>query len=155
MGLQTFHVNLGRTRTLVMESIFFFFLNDFIYFFWEKDRMCVHRKGSSIERSRLPTEQGAQLRAGSQDPGITTWAEGRCLIDRTTQAPLIFLLRDTLVRPRKNNVTCNRRDEETSNHPSFFKLRTSGNSILLLKKWRKMNRTENSHSGLKRWWGNC
>ena len=35
-------------------------------------------------RSRLPADQGTWLRAWSQDPGIITWAEGRCLM---TQPP--------------------------------------------------------------------
>ena len=43
-------------------------------------------------RSRLPTEQGAGCRAPSQDPGVMTWAKGRCLTDWATQAPLITLI---------------------------------------------------------------
>ena len=53
----------------VLPLCFFFFLN--ILFMYLRDR-----------------EQGPQCGAPSQDPGIMTWAEGRCLIDWATQAPL-------------------------------------------------------------------
>ena len=44
-------------------------------------------RGTGRGRSRLPTEQGVRYGAWSQDPGITTWAKGRCLTDWATQAP--------------------------------------------------------------------
>lgn len=38
-------------------------------------------------RSRLPAKQGVPCGAQSQDPEITTQAEGRCLTDWATQVP--------------------------------------------------------------------
>ena len=43
--------------------------------------------GRGRGRSRLFTEQGARCGAQSQDPGIVTWAKGRCLTDCATQVP--------------------------------------------------------------------
>ena len=56
----------------------------------ERERECkqAHRGRG---RRRLPTEQGASFGAWSQDPGISTWAEGRRLTDWATQAPLLIL----------------------------------------------------------------
>ena len=65
---------------------------DFIYLFerdqesereWEQWRGRHRGRG----RSRLSTEQGAQFRTRSQDPGIMIWAEGSCLTDSATQEP--------------------------------------------------------------------
>ena len=50
---------------------------------WETSRGSSRGRG----RSRLPTEQGTQCRAQSQDPGIMTWAEGSCLTNWATHAP--------------------------------------------------------------------
>ena len=46
------------------------------------------RGGVRRGRSRLPTEQGAQCGAWSQDPKIMTWAKGKCLTNWATQASL-------------------------------------------------------------------
>ena len=44
---------------------------------------------SGKEREKeTPAEQGAQREAPSQDPGIMTSAEGRCLTDLDTQVSL-------------------------------------------------------------------
>ena len=45
-------------------------------------------RGSGRGRSGLPTEQGAQHGARSQDPEIMTWAEGRHLADGAAQVLL-------------------------------------------------------------------
>ena len=42
-----------------------------------------------------PAEQGAWHGAGSQDPGIMNWTEGRSLTNWATQAPQKFLLLST------------------------------------------------------------
>ena len=44
-------------------------------------------------RSRLPTEQGARFGAQSQDPRITTWADGRRLTKWATQATRLSWLK--------------------------------------------------------------
>ena len=44
----------------------------------ERDNKREHERRAGRHRSRLPTEQGAWHRAGSQDPEIMTWAKGRC-----------------------------------------------------------------------------
>ena len=41
-------------------------------------------------RSRLPAQQSAWHETWYQDPGIITWAKGRCLTYWATQAPLKF-----------------------------------------------------------------
>ena len=45
------------------------------------------------KRSRLPAKQGAQCGAWSQDPGIMTWAKGRCFTDWATQVPRCIYFR--------------------------------------------------------------
>ena len=61
-------------------------------FIWERKRERKHELGGGNDRgrgrSRFLNEQGAR----SQDPGIMTWAEGRCLTDWSTQAPLFLIL---------------------------------------------------------------
>ena len=53
----------------------------------EREREIMSRGGKGRGRSRLPAEQEAQCRTRSQDPGIITWAKGRCLINWATQVP--------------------------------------------------------------------
>ena len=75
-----------------------FFLKDSIYLFdteRERERAWEHSKGAvgrGPGRSWLPTEWraqwGAWYGAWSQNPGIMTWAEGRCLTNWATHAPL-------------------------------------------------------------------
>ena len=71
-------------------TIFFFFL---IFYLFDREReresVRVTSRGSSRgrERNRLPAEQGVWHRTRSQDPRITTWAEGGHLTDWNTQVP--------------------------------------------------------------------
>ena len=64
-----------------MLYFLFIFLEDFIYLFMKDTE-----RGRDIDRgrSRLPAEQGAWYGAQTQDPGIITWAEGRCLTNWAT-----------------------------------------------------------------------
>ena len=78
------------TSSLVLPiQVDFFF---FKFYFWEKVREKEHEWGERSEGqgeadSSLSTEpHGCKTR--SQDPGIMTWAEGRCLTNWATQAPL-------------------------------------------------------------------
>ena len=54
-------------------------------------------RGGAADRgrggSRLPTEQGARFGAQSQDPRITTWADGRRLTKWATQATRLSWLK--------------------------------------------------------------
>ena len=50
----------------------------------EREETWVGRKGRGRRRGR---SRGAWCRAGSQDPGIMTWAKGRCFTDWATQVP--------------------------------------------------------------------
>ena len=45
-------------------------------------------EGQKEREKQTATEQGAQRRARSQGPEIMNWAEGRCLTNWATQAPL-------------------------------------------------------------------
>ena len=49
-------------------------------------------RGWGRGRSRLPTEQGSQCGTWSQDPGITTWAEGRASPTEPPRHPYIMVL---------------------------------------------------------------
>ena len=75
------------------KEICFFMICLFIR---EREREWAHNQGewqAEVEggrgrgRSRLPAEQGAQCKAWSYDPGIMTWAEGRCLSDWAPRHP--------------------------------------------------------------------
>ena len=69
----------------------FFLKKDFIDL-TERERESTNR-GSGRQREQrngFLTEQGAQWRALSQDPGIMTWAKGRCLTIWATQALQTF-----------------------------------------------------------------
>ena len=66
---------------------FSLFFKDFLFMYWFVwERMCTREHKWYRGRSRLPIKQGAQCRARSQNPGIMTWAEGRCLTNWATQA---------------------------------------------------------------------
>ena len=82
-----------RVCFLVYLSLFIFwgkkFFKDFIYL-RERERTQEVGRVTGRRRSRLPAEQGALHRSLSQDPGITAWAEGRCLTDWATQHPFFF-----------------------------------------------------------------
>ena len=65
------------------KSSLFPLFKDFIYL---RERESTRKgRGRGRRRSRLPTEQGSQCGVRSQDSGIITWAEGRCLTDWATQ----------------------------------------------------------------------
>lgn len=67
------------------QSQFFSFL--FLKFLFVYLREREHYQGRGRGKSRLPTEQRAlTTRGGSQDSGIMTWAESRCLTYWATQA---------------------------------------------------------------------
>ena len=70
---------------LLCYTVYYYFLN-FMYFIWERAQAEGRAKGEG--EADLSAEQGAQCRA----PGITTRAEGRCLTDWATQAPLCYTL---------------------------------------------------------------
>ena len=56
--------------------------------------MREYKQGGGAEgegEAGSPAEQGARHGAQSQDPGIMTWAEGRCLTDWATQARLLLV----------------------------------------------------------------
>ena len=64
----------------------------FYLFIWQRERSQVGREaGREWGRSRLPAEQRAGCGAQSQDPEITTWAEGGDLTRWATQVPQIVL----------------------------------------------------------------
>ena len=52
--------------------------------------------GRGRGRSRLPAEQRAQQGAPSEDPGVMTWAEGRCFTTWVTQTPLLLTFQETV-----------------------------------------------------------
>ena len=56
-----------------------------ILFIWEREK--EHKQG---EGQRKREKQGAWSRTRSQDPGIMTWAEGRCLTQWATQVLLFY-----------------------------------------------------------------
>ena len=55
---------------------------------WMRERAQVGERGRGRRRSRLPTKQEAWCGIPSQDPGIRTWAEGKCSTNWATQVPL-------------------------------------------------------------------
>ena len=58
-------------------------------------------RGRSRGRSRPPhRQQGAWRLAPSQDPGIMTWAEGRCITHWATQGPLWSALKFSLLNQK-------------------------------------------------------
>ena len=65
-------------------------------FYLCSERACmwarVGWRASGGGRSRLPTEQGAQREAQSQDPRIMTWAKRRGIMDWATQGPFDKIL---------------------------------------------------------------
>ena len=67
--------------TCISPTYFLPFLKDLIYL-REREKAWAEIRGR--RRSRLSAEQGTQLGARSLDPGIMTWAEGRCLTDWAT-----------------------------------------------------------------------
>ena len=84
-----FRTTSNKKRTFCGVFLVFVF-NIFIYSFERRDseRASTNRwMDRERGRSRLPTEQGAQCGARSQDPGIMTWAKGRRLTHWITQAP--------------------------------------------------------------------
>ena len=62
-------------------------LQDFIYLREKRVSEKEHEQGERQREKPTPSEQGAWRGAPSQDPGIMTWAEGRCLTDWATQVP--------------------------------------------------------------------
>ena len=74
-------------------------------FIWaenQREREHEWRRGQRGRgRSRLSTEQGAQIHASSQDPRIMTWAEGRSLTDWATLVPQDIFLRPILPLKKK------------------------------------------------------
>ena len=67
-----------RIKVIIFCKLFFF--QKLYLFIWEtaSQRESTSRRNSRGRgNNRLPTEQGAQHGAWSQDPGIMTWAEGR------------------------------------------------------------------------------
>jgi len=66
------------------DLFFCFVFKDFIYLTERDSERGNTSRGSERERSRLPAKQGAWCGARSQDPGVTTWAEGSRL---TTEPP--------------------------------------------------------------------
>ena len=79
-SLQTlflFHLSIGVFLFFFQNKVLFIYLRE-----WASER--EHRGRG---RSRTRTEQGAQFWARSQDPGITTLVEGRCLSNWATRCP--------------------------------------------------------------------
>ena len=84
---------------LPFQSVSFFFKKDFIHLFeWKNERERAQAVGRGWEggRSRWVgslLSREPDVRALSQDPGIMTWAEGRCLTHWAMQVLLHVLLR--------------------------------------------------------------
>lgn len=75
---------------LLIFLILVLFFEDSIYSFDRK----TAREGTQAgwERSRLLAEQGARCRPQSQDLGIMTWAEGRCLTTEPPRCPYVLFI---------------------------------------------------------------
>ena len=89
--LYWFHQEVAAIWACIIRDDFCLFVNFlkkivFIYLM-ERERERASRGNSRGKgrRSRCPAEQGALLRAQSQNLGIMTWAEGRCLTAWATQ----------------------------------------------------------------------
>lgn len=88
-------------KEIISTLAFFFFKILFIFFDRERhSRGGNTSRGSERGRSRLPTEQGAWCRARTQDPGITTGAEGRCLMTEPPRRPTLALLYGDVYDPK-------------------------------------------------------
>ena len=61
-------------------------------FIWEREKECVREQKQGDQGREKQAEQETQQGAQSQDPGIMTWAKGRCITDWATQVPLSLSL---------------------------------------------------------------
>ena len=86
------------------SGLFHVSFKDFIYLrekerTWERD----YKPGWGIEgEANSPLSREPNAGAGSQDPKIMTWADGRCLTDWATQAQL-FLFPEKNIKRKKTN----------------------------------------------------
>lgn len=82
----------ARNRLLSYSHSIVSFLKKifFSYLTWRK-RAREHKQREWQEREKpIPLWAGSPTGAPSQDPEITMWAEGRCLVKWDTQVPLII-----------------------------------------------------------------
>ena len=75
-----------RKSNSYWETVFIYFLKIFMYLF------VIDREAETQAGGEAGFLLAAQCGTWSQDPGITTWAKGRCSVTEPPRCPLFFSL---------------------------------------------------------------
>ena len=98
-------------------------------------------------RSSLPTEQGAQCWAQSQDPRIMTWAEGRRLTDWATQVPLNWILNPIQIATVEGEAIYRTRDTAPATYAGIFVCLTIVHPIIFARHLKSFRCTKSGQPG--------